>query len=104
MKVNTKELELYDTEFISELVNEEYQMTIIDNAGKYWESCIVVDVKVKWLNGEDVNTFEIVEILDGNDNEFAPSNLDEVKNKIQEIVDGEVFAIHEGKYSSQGAW
>lgn len=81
------------------IINEEYTMVIVDDAGKYWESCIVVDVQVK-----DVNTFNVVEILDNNDNEFAPSNLDEVKNKIQELVDAEVFAIHEGKYSSQGAW
>jgi len=81
------------------IMNEEYTMVIIDDAGKYWESCIVVDVQVK-----DVNTFNVVEILDNNDNEFTPSNLDEVKNKIQELVDAEVFAIHEGKYSSQGAW
>ena len=99
MKVNTKELELYDTEFVSELVNEEYEMTIIHDAGKSWEVSIVVDVKVKGSN-----TFDIVEITDSNDNDFVPSNLDELQNKIQELVDAEVEAIHEGKYSTQGAW
>lgn len=99
MKVNVKELELYDTEFVSELVNEEYQMTIIHDAGKYWEVSIVVDVKVKGSN-----TFDVVEILDGDDNEFEPSNLTEVKTKLAEIINAEVEAIHEGKYSTQGAW
>ena len=99
MKVNTKELELYDTEFVSELVNEKYEMTIIHDAGKSWEVSIVVDVKVKGSN-----TFDIVEILDGDDNEFEPSNLTEVKTKLAEIINAEVEAIHEGKYSTQGAW
>jgi FKBP-type peptidyl-prolyl cis-trans isomerase (trigger factor) len=81
------------------IINEEYTMVIVDNAGEYWESCVVVDVQVK-----NVNTFNIVEITDSNDNDFVPSNLDELKNKIQELVDNEVFAIHEGKYSNQGAW
>ena len=74
-------------------------MVIVDNAGEYWESCVVVDVQV-----QNVNTFNIVEITDSNDNDFVPSNLDELQNKIQELVDAEVEAIHEGKYSTQGAW
>ncbi len=81
------------------IINEEYTMVIVDNAGEYWESCVVVDVQV-----QNVNTFNIVEITDSNDNDFVPSNLDELQNKIQELVDAEVEAIHEGKYSTQGAW
>lgn len=81
------------------IINEEYTMVIVDSAGDYWESCVVVDVQAK-----DINTFSIVEITDSNDNDFVPSNLDELQNKIQELVDAEVEAIHEGKYSTQGAW
>jgi len=100
MKIELDKLELYDTEWLSD-INEEYEMTIVDDAGDYLESCIVVNVEVS--NG---TKFEIVEILDSNDNEVEVlgDNLKALENKLNEIVQAEVEAIHEGKYSTRGAW